>query len=160
MRQGLHLLQLAAQPLCLPRHLLPHPHPSQVVHSPSLGGLLPRGGETQALSSGRALPASPECLPGFLPSPQRSKVTPATLTAPAVHIMQPHSCQQQAHQGHGDKLHSVQSSSDLLAVVSMCLVKRRACPWPILKCPELLLEDLSGVSQTLVQRWGSHREER
>ena len=67
-------------------------------------------------------------------------MTPTTLTAPAVHIMQPHSSQQQARQGHGDKLHSVQSGSDLLAVVSMCLVKQRARPCPILKCPELLLE--------------------
>lgn len=52
----------------------------------------------------------------------------------------------------------MQCGSDLFPAVLMCLVKLRASPWPILQCPELLLEDLSGVSQTLVQRWGSHRE--
>ena len=87
---------------------------------------------------------------------RRSKVTPATLTAPAVHVSKPHPSQQHARQGDGDELHPVECGSDLFAVVSVCLVKLR----PILQRPELLLEDLSGVSQALVQRWGSHREER
>ena len=87
-------------------------------------------------------------------------MTPTTLTAPAVRLAQPHPSQQQAHQGHGDELHPGGSGSDLLAAVSMCLVKLRARPGPMLRGPELLFDDLSGVSQPLVQRRGRHREVR
>lgn len=65
-------------------------------------------------------------------------MSPTPLTAPAVHILQPHSCHQQAEQSHGDELHRRLSGSGLPGVVSMNLVKLRALPWSILQCPGLI----------------------
>lgn len=141
MRQGLLLRKLEAQ-LCVfaqihgsPTDPLPPPH--QVLHASSSGRILPGAGEMEAVSSQGALSRPPERLTAFLPSPGRSKGTPATLTAHAVHILQTHPCHQQAHQGHGDELHRRLFASGLPRGDLMSLGKLRAVPWPILQCPEL-----------------------
>ena len=67
-------------------------------------------------------------------------MTLAPLTALAVHILQPHPCHQQAHQGHGNELHHGLSGSGLSGTIATSLVKLSALLWPILQCPRIYQE--------------------